>query len=69
MDSTTSDFIATLLEGEDSLTTLEISKTVFGEGATKKMINKHLYQMMSDGIIVKICEENGTKPRWSLKQK
>lgn len=69
MDSTTSDFIATLLDGEDSLTTLEISKAMFGEGATKKVINKHLYKMLSDGIVVKTCEENGTKPRWSLKQK
>lgn len=51
---------------EEAVPTLEISKAVFGKGATKKMINKHLYALERAGQVEKIAEEDGTKPRWKV---
>lgn len=58
--------ISFLTEREEEVPTLEISKAVFGKGATKKMINKHLYALERAGQVKKIAEEDGTKPRWKV---
>lgn len=53
---------------EEPVPTIQISRHVFGEKSTKKMVNKYLYAMERDGLVVKTCEENGSKPKWSLKK-
>jgi len=64
------DIIINLLETTDEFVpTLTISKAVFGDGATKKMINKFLYALEKQGKVEKRCEPDGTKPEWRLKQK
>lgn len=60
--------IITFLQDKDFTPTLEISKAIFGKGATKKLINKHLYSLQREGQVEKIAEENGTKPRWKLSE-
>ena len=54
-------------EGEE-VPTLKISKHVFGEKATKKMINRHLYALQKECHVRKTCEENGSKPKWSIEE-
>jgi len=51
---------------DEEVPTLEISKEVFGKGATKKMINKHLYALERIGQLEKVAEEDGTKPKWKI---
>lgn len=58
--------ILTFLQDKDFTPTVEISKAVFGKGATKKMINTHLYSLLRQGQLEKESEEDGTKPRWKI---
>lgn len=46
--------------------TLVLAKLINGTGATAASINSTLYSMASQGLIVKIAEANGSKPRWML---
>ena len=48
--------------------TLTIAKHFFGPKASKKSINKILYGMERNNLLVKYSEENGSKPHWSVKQ-
>lgn len=52
---------------DDPVPTLDVSKHVFGKEATKKKVNPYLYGLMKKGVVDKICEEDGTKPKWRLK--
>ena len=58
--------ISFLSERGEEVSTLDISKAVFGKGSTKKMINKYLYSLEKMGEIEKVSEEDGTKPRWKV---
>lgn len=61
--------IIEMLKSEDEpVPTLKIARCVFGEKATKKSVNRYLYIMEKDNLVVKTCEENGSKPKWSLKK-
>jgi len=51
---------------EKAKPTLEISKAVFEEGATRKKINPTLYRMHKEKIIGRVCEMDGTRPHWFL---
>lgn len=51
---------------ENPKPTLEISKAVFGNGATKRIINPTLYKLQKKGQIEKIANENGGNPRWYI---
>ena len=46
--------------------TLQISKALYGPKATAKNVNPLLYGLEKKGLIKKIAEANGAKPRWSL---
>ena len=48
--------------------TVEISKSIYGKGATAKMVNPALYSLEKDGVLVKVAKENGGDPRWSIKR-
>ena len=54
------------LQDKDYTPTIEISRAVFGKGATKKMVNKHLYTLLKENKVVKRCEDDGTKPCWKI---
>lgn len=47
--------------------TLEIARHVGGKGSAASLVNPTLYQMEKAGKVTKLAEENGAKPRWSLK--
>lgn len=52
---------------ENAVSPVQIARVVFeDEKATRKMINPSLYRMEKEDIIIKVCEENGRKPRWYL---
>lgn len=57
--------IVDYLRNKEPVSTLDIAKHIYGSKATTKQINPTLYRM-SDKI-VKTCDPDGTKPRWSLK--
>ena len=48
--------------------TVEISKSIYGKGATAKLVNPALYSLEKDGVLVKVAKENGGDPRWSIKR-
>lgn len=53
---------------ETEVPTLKIAKHIGGPKASVKSsgVNRILYQMQKDGILEKLCEENGGKPRWKI---
>jgi len=67
MDSKFEQIINYLRDKSEPIPTLNIAKFVFGKDATTKEVNPTLYKMASQGLITKIANENGSKPRWSLK--
>lgn len=58
--------VQSYLVNRDWTSTLDISKHVFGDSGTKKMINPCLYAMMKDGLLCKKCKDNGGDPKWML---
>ena len=46
--------------------TLQIAKVVIGPEATKKDVNPVLYAMERNGVLTKVCKENGGDPRWTI---
>lgn len=66
MDEVPTKILEYLLECDEEVPTLQISKYVFGDKATKKMVNKYLYALEKEGSVVKSSEENGTKPKWRV---
>ena len=52
----------------DPIPTLVIAKAVFGSNATKKTINRFLYELEKQKLIVKKCKPNGGDPRWNLRE-
>ncbi len=54
------------LKDKEPVKTLVISQHVFGPGSTKKMINKTMYALLKKGLVRKITDEGGVRPRWEL---
>lgn len=68
-EDTIRDLIVEVLQYEEEpVPTLQIARHVFGDKATKKSVNRYMYAMEKDGLVEKTCEENGSKPKWSLKK-
>jgi hypothetical protein len=58
------------LKGKDDwVPTLDIAKEIKGKKASTKDINPLLYAMKDEGLLEKMAEANGSKPRWRLIQK
>lgn len=55
-----------LEDRDEAVPTIEIAQHIYGKGATRKMINKELYELARKNLISKESEENGTKPRWAI---
>lgn len=60
------DEVISFLKEKEDVPTLTISKHIYGEKGTKKMINPLLYKLQKDGKIIKSCQENGGNPQWNL---
>ena len=54
------------LEDKEPVPTRIISQYVFGPGSTKKMIKKTMYALLKQGLVRKITDEGGIRPRWEL---
>lgn len=50
--------------GNPYISTLVLSKYIFGNKATCRDINPLLYKLKSKNLVVKISEENGKTPKW-----
>lgn len=48
--------------------TLDISKSIYGKGATAKLVNPALYSLEKEGVLIKTAKENGGDPRWTIKR-
>jgi hypothetical protein len=48
--------------------TIEISRNIYGKGASSKLINPCLYTLEKQGLLVKTAKNNGGDPRWSIKR-
>lgn len=44
----------------------DIAKAVVNKGATAKMVNPALYELLKLKLLVKHSEDNGTAPEWRL---
>jgi len=63
------DSILEVLEfSEEPVPTLKIARHVFGKGSSKKAVNRYLYALEKEGVLEKLCDDDGTKPRWTLKK-
>jgi hypothetical protein len=56
----------TQTKGEWPIPTTQIAKYVVGPGSSRKSINPTIYKIEKEGLVVKVSEANGTKPKWSL---
>jgi len=50
----------------EPVSTQRIAQMIFGKGATRKLVNPTLYSLKNQGMIKKFCDEDGTRPRWTL---
>lgn len=54
------------LEKGELLDASQITRAIFGKGATRKLVNPTLYVMFSKEQIFKHSPIKGMKPRWGL---
>ncbi len=55
-----------LTDRAEFVPTIEIAKHIYGDKATRKMVNKELYGLLKTGTVEKQAEENGTNPHWKI---
>lgn len=60
------DIINFLKDQDGFVTTLKISKEMYGPEATKKQINSVLYSLLRKKKVLKDSDANGRNPRWKL---
>lgn len=66
-DETVGNMLISIMRGvrkENALPTLTISKRVFGPKATCGQINPFLYAFKTRGMMDRLSESNGSRPRW-----
>jgi hypothetical protein len=58
--------ILEFLKGKGFTRSIDIARGVYGASATRKLINKDIYELLSQGKVEKVAKENGGDPRWRL---
>ena len=58
--------ITFLSAAQNPVPTLEIAKKI-GLTTTRE-VNPFLYKLQTEGKVIKTAEDNGSKPRWSLRK-
>ena len=68
LDDQKAEVLAFLKTKTEPTKTIEISKKFYGEKATRKDMNSLLYKMQGLNLITKTANDNGTDPKWSVKE-